>query len=451
MTEEQWKQLAFKDVIVSAGFKERLRLGERLGSGGAGAVYDMGKRHGCEWVIKVLAAPDSPVSEQELTSLNIYRGNFRYHNALMKFNSWSGILEYEGKTYSCYMMRKGRPLADAIEEQEDWLTDSENIIRLAAYLVHGIFALKNKGFSHGDIKADNILLVEHQNNFYPVFSDYGTVSDRKHQIRSNPYHCDDTEYASPLEERIAYDLHCLYMVFCRICGVEDIDVLPLTLNKKVFKLLKTMRSPEKKAFDRLNEIMNLLKEYCVDIPVAFYLDAIPTYELTEDFPFEKIMQWGEYAILRDKNTIPGTAFDPLLLLPIKSGHYEKVYKILIKHNKLRDFIMPIARYFDKNSNEYVLIHAPDDRNKCSRYNRDEDDERIQDDTAIPYTLKHARDYDKKWEKRNFLDILTDLKVNIEFSTQDIWHMDGRWKLNLFSAAFLEQAEKDAESCRILWK
>ena len=110
--------------------------------------------------------------------------------------------------------------------------------------------------------------------------------------------------------------------------------------------------------------------------------------------------------------------------------------------------MPIARYFDKNSNEFVLIHAPDDRNKCSRYNRDEDDERIQDDTAIPYTLKHARDYDKKKEKRNFLDILTDLKVNIEFSTQDIWHLDETWKLNLFSVKFLEFAENDATACRI---
>ena len=125
--------------------------------------------------------------------------------------------------------------------------------------------------------------------------------------------------------------------------------------------------------------------------------------------------------------------------------------LLLQHNKLHDFIMPIARYSDENGNEYVLIHAPDDKNKCSRCNRDEDDERIQDDTAIPYTLKHAEDYDKKKEKRNFLDILTDLKLNIEFSTQDIWHMDGRWKMNLFSAAFLEQAEKDAESCRILWK
>ena len=160
MLEEQWQQLAFKEVIISAGFKERLSLGELLGSGGAGAVYDMGKRHGCEWVIKVLT-PDSPVSEQELTSLNIYRGNFRYHNALMKFNSWSGILEYNGEMYSCYMMRKGRPLADAIEKQEDWLKKPINVMRLAAYLVHGIWALKNRGFSHGDIKADNILLIEH--------------------------------------------------------------------------------------------------------------------------------------------------------------------------------------------------------------------------------------------------------------------------------------------------
>ena len=448
MQELQWQQLAGQVVRVSSDGKEKFRLGKLLGSGGAGAVYDIGNRYGCEWVLKVLA-PDSPVAEQEFVSLDIYRGNFRYQDALMKFNSWSGTLEYNDERYSCYMMRKGRPLSDAVQKHERWLDDPKAVMRFAAYLVNGICALKNAGFSHGDIKEDNILLIEHRDKFYPVFSDYGTVSDRKHNIRTNSYHCDNTEYDSPLEERIAYDLHCLYMVLSKICAVED-DILPVTLDKRIFKLLRTMRSPEKKAFDRLSEIMNLLKKYRADVPVSFYLDAIPTYELTEEFPFEKIMQWGEYAILREKNAIPCTAFDPLLLLPIESGRYEKVYKILVKHNKLHDFIMPIARYFDKNSNEYVLIHAPDDRNKCSRYNRDEDDERIQDDTAIPYTLKHARDYDKKKEKRNFLDILTDLKVNIEFSTQDIWHMDGRWKLNLFSAAFLEQAEKDAESCRIFF-
>lgn len=450
MQELQWQQLAGQVVRVSSDGKEKFRLGKLLGSGGAGAVYDIGNRYGCEWVLKVLA-PDSPVAEQEFVSLDIYRGNFRYQDALMKFNSWSGTLEYNDERYSCYMMRKGRPLSDAVQKHERWLDDPKAVMRFAAYLVNGICALKNAGFSHGDIKEDNILLIEHRDKFYPVFSDYGTVSDRKHNIRTNSYHCDNTEYDSPLEERIAYDLHCLYMVLSKICAVED-DILPVTLDKRIFKLLRTMRSPEKKAFDRLSEIMNLLKKYRADVPVSFYLDAIPTYELTEDFPFEKVMQWGEYTILRDKNATPFAAFDPLLLLPIESGRYEKVYKILVEYDKLNTFVMPIARYFDKDSNEYVMIHAPDDRNKHpERIHHDFDDVRIQDGTGVPYTLDLAHPGNKKEEMTLFINRMTRRKINIEFSYQDIWHLDKTWKLNLFSVKFLEFAENDATACRISWK
>lgn len=452
MVKDQWMQLAYQDVIVRAGSIDFVRLGKCLGYGGAGAVYDLEGREGGKWVIKVLA-PDSPVSEQELISLNIYRGNLRYKEGLMKFNSWSGILEYNGEMYSCYMMRKGRPLSDAIEKKEDWLKIPENILHLAAYLVHGICALQNAGFSHGDIKASNILLIEHKNKLYPMFSDYGTVSNRKLDIQTNSHHCDKMEYDSPLEKCIAYDLYCLYLVLCHICGVEDdIDILPLTLDKRIFKLLRIMRKEEKKAFVRLQEIMELLKEYQIKIPVSFYLDAIPTYELTEEFPFEKIMHWGEYVILRDKNAIPGTAFDPLLLLPIESDRYEKVYKILVEYDNLNTFVMPIARYFDEDGNEYVLIHAPDDSNKHpEKIHRDFDDVRIQDNTGVPYTLDLTTPVKQKREMTLFTDKMIKKKINIEFSLQDIWHMDDTWKLNLFSVKILEIAENDAMVCRILWK
>lgn len=452
MTEEQWGEMAHKIVSVTAGYEETCRLGSLLGHGGAGAVYDLCEWNGGKWVIKVLD-PDSPVAEQELESLRLYRGKIRYIPDLMKFHSWTGKLNFNGKTYPCYVMRKGKTLADALnpEKQELWLSDPQEVMRVTAHLVNGICSLKKAGLSHGDIKADNILLCEFRDTFYPMFSDYGTVAAETINVGTIAHHCEKREYASRLEERIAYDLHCLYLVLCQIYKVED-GILPLSLDRNIFKLLRIMRDADKKAFDRLPEIMEFLKENYVTVPVSFYLDAVPQYELAENFPFEKIMQWGEYAILRDKNAEHGGPFDPLLLMKIPEGRFDTVYKILVKHNKLHDFVMPIARYFDKNNNEYVLIHAPDDKNKCCCHDLDGDDERLQDDTAIPYTLElAARELDKKRKIRHILDILTDLKVNIEFTPGDIWHLDGRWKLNLFSAAFLEQAEKDAESCRILWK
>jgi hypothetical protein len=257
-----------------------------------------------------------------------------------------------------------------------------------------------------------------------------------------------------LEERIAYDLHCLYMVLCQIYGVED-DVLE-DIDENIFKLLRIMRNTEDKAFDRLHKIMDFLRNYQIGIPVAFYLDAIPTYELTEHFPFEKVMQWGEYAVLRDKNAIPGTAFDPLLLLPIAHGRYEAVYEVLVRCNELNSFVMPIARYFDKDGNEYVLIHAPDDKNKRSdRIRRGADfadtDVRIQDDTGEPYTLNIAPEKMADSEMRYFASMLSRGKINICFSVKNIWHLDGRWKLNLFSADFLETADENAEKICLNWK
>ena len=41
MTQEQWKNLEYKEVSVKSGMEERLFLGEFLGCGGAGAVYDL--------------------------------------------------------------------------------------------------------------------------------------------------------------------------------------------------------------------------------------------------------------------------------------------------------------------------------------------------------------------------------------------------------------------------
>ena len=444
--ELEWRLLAHQEVISNIGCKGHIRLGRLLGCGGAGAVYNLPNRDG--WVIKVLDN-DSPVAEQELKSLSIFRGSCRYEKGLMKFHSWSGTLECDEEVYSCYLMRKGRTLAQAIQDGEEWLKDPKKVMIQTAYLVNGICSLKNLKLSHGDIKADNILLFEYKNTFYSMLSDYGTVSAQKHKIRTNPYHCEDTEYSSPLEERIAYDLHCLYMVLCQIYGVED-DVLE-DIDENIFKLLRIMRNTEDKAFDRLHKIMDFLQKYRIAIPVAFYLDAIPTYELTEDFPFEKVMSWGEYAVLRDKNAIPGTAFDPLLLLPVKHGRYEEVYEVLVRCNELNAFVMPIARYFDKDGNEYVLIHAPDDKNKHPhKWHSDFSEVRIQDDTGEPYTLDIAPEGVTDREMRCLGGMLVGAKINITFSAGDIWHMDGRWKLNLFTADYMGPVCRDPEKCNIFW-
>lgn len=436
MSEERWKQLAYKKVTVDAANREDLQLGKLLGVGGAGAVYELCEWNGHKWVIKVLD-PDSPVAVKELKSLNRYRGNIRYAPDLMKFHSWTGKLEYNGEKYLCYMMRKGRTLADAIKNQELWVSETQEVMRITAQIVNGICSLKNAGLSHGDIKADNILLYEYENTFYAMLSDYGTVSGKRHEVLTIAYHCKESEYDSSLEECIAYDLHCLYLVLCKIYKVED-DTLPLCLDQKIFKLLRIMRNANKKAFERLREIMEFLKENYIDTPVSFYLDAIPRYELTEKFPFDKIMQREEYIVLRDKNAVAGEAFDPLLLMKIPTGRYDIVYKILVKHNKLNDFVMPIARYFDKCGNEYVLIHAPDDRNKClTKFKHDIKNKRIQDNTGIPYTLATENDVTQEHVVQKFSDKLTHLRVNIEIAAGDIWQLDGIWKLNLFSAKSIE--------------
>ena len=193
----------------------------------------------------------------------------------------------------------------------------------------------------------------------------------------------------------------------------------------------------------------------MDIPVSFYLDAVPRYQLEKDFPFDTIIQWNDYAILRDKNNIPGTVFDPLLLMKIPDGRYETACDLLVSFNDINQFVMPIARYFDDANNEYVLIHAPDDaRNvRCKTIKNEgfEFDERIQDSGGIPCTLEFAPVFHQKNSMAHFVTLLINNKVNIEFSVKDIWHLDGRWKLNLFSVDFLESADKDAEKICLNWK
>lgn len=213
--------------------------------------------------------------------------------------------------------------------------------------------------------------------------------------------------------------------------MEDDILRPALLDCRIFNLLRIMRNTAKKAFARLQEIMAFLKSYNIAVPISFNLDAVPQYELTEDFPFEKVMQWGEYAVLRDKNTPAGAVFDPLLLMKIPAGRYENVYKILVEHNNLNAFVMPIARYLDTVGNEYVLIHAPDDKNKCIRKVKFSGNERIQDAPGIPYTLALAMPEIKKREMSGLINGFISRKVNIEISPEDIWHLDESWKLNLF--------------------
>ena len=81
--ELEWRLLAHQEVISSVGYRGRMRLGKLLGCGGAGAVYDLPGMGG--WVIKVLDN-DSPVAEQELKSLSIFRGSCRYEKGRYNCN-----------------------------------------------------------------------------------------------------------------------------------------------------------------------------------------------------------------------------------------------------------------------------------------------------------------------------------------------------------------------------
>ena len=464
MTQTQWQNLEFKDVVLKSGMNEHLRLGQLLGRGGAGAVYDLDlyRRdwHDCwnnrGWVVKVLD-PTSPVAKQEAKSINNYCGRGRFNPGLMKFNSWRGTIVCEGQEYSCYFMRKGITLKEAIILKEEWLNDPKEVMRLTAFLVNGIYALKNMGLSHGDIKAENILLCYYgvgKKKLIPMLADYGTVSQETHSIGTYRYQCLKTEYDSELEKGIAYDLHCLYMTLRGI--YEDIDTLFPTsimlpeMPECIEACLRIMSDNEEKAFDRLRKLTEYFKKEELDIPVSFYLDAVPRYQLEKDFPFDIIIQWNDYAILRDKNTIPDTVFDPLLLMKIPAGRYEIACDLLVSFNNINQFVMPIARYFDDANNEYVLIHAPDDRRKCTMHSSSIE-QRIQNAEGVPYTLEHASPEVKSLKMQRFINDLSQQKVNIEFSPKDIWHMDDSWKLNLFSVDFLESSDEDAEKICLIWK
>ena len=348
-------------------------------------------------------------------------------------------------------------LKEAIILKEEWLNAPKEVMRLIAFLVSGICALKNMGIFHGDIKAENILLCYYgtgEKKLIPMLADYGTVSQETHSIGTYCYQCLDTEYGSELEKGIAYDLHCLYMTLRGI--YEDIDILFPTsillpeMPECIEACLRIMSDNEEKAFDRLRKLTEYFKKEKLDIPVSFYLDAVPRYQLKKDFPFETIMQWDNYAILRDKNTIPGTVFDPLLLMKIPDGRYETACDLLAALNDIDQFVMPIARYFDNANNEYVLIHAPDDRRKSTLLSSSIE-QRIQNAAGVPYTLEQEHNKYKSFKMQHFISELFRQKVNIEFSPKDIWHMDGRWKLNLFSVDFLEAADKEAEKICLNWK
>ena len=456
MMQTQWQNLEDKDVVIKSGMTEHLRLGRLLGRGGAGAVYDLCNWKNRDWVVKVLD-PNSPVAAQEAKSINNYCGRGRFNPCLMKFNSWRGTLVCEGQEYSCYFMQKGMTLKEAIILKDEWLNDPKEVMRLTAFLVNGICALKNMGLFHGDIKAENILLCYYgtgEKKLIPMLADYGTVSPKTHSIGTYCYRCLGTEYDSELEEGIAYDLHCLYMTLRGI--YEDIDIIFPTsillpeMPECIEACLRIMSDNEEKAFDRLRQLKEYFKKETLDIPVSFYLDAVPRYQLEKDFPFDTIIQWNDYAILRDKNNIPGTVFDPLLLMKIPDGRYETACDLLVSFNDINQFVMPIARYFDDANNEYVLIHAPDDRRKCTMYSSSIE-QRIQNAKGVPYTLEQVHDKIKSIKMRHFISQLSQQKVNIEFSPKDLWHMDGRWKLNLFSVDFLESADKDAEKICLNWK
>ena len=453
MSPEEWKLLECCRVTVEFDYPMEVNLGKCLGYGGSGAVFDFpafSMPGEYDLVIKVLD-PASQIMQQELKSIQKFRSHIRFAPALMKFRHWNGTLTVGGRIFPCYLMQKGKSLKEAVEASKELLNDQNESLRLMAFIINGICSLKEAGVSHGDIKEDNILLVAYQNTQFYMLADYGTVSECETAAKSNhSYQPQGEEYKTELEKRIAYDLYCLYEMFCRLYGIDD-SLFPETLSKECCKLLRIMRNKGMRAFKRLQNLMNELNKM-VNVPVSFFLDAVPIYKLEKEFPFETVMEWNRYLIVRDKNVPSGEAFDPLLLMKIPAGRYEKVCEILISCNSLHEFVMPIARYFDEEGNEYVLIHAPDDKQKFGQERVDRFNGcRIQDSGGKPYTLETTGTVTQKEIMDNFSAILFRKKINIEFFPKDIWHLDNRWKLNLFSVKSIGFTEKNAETCRIEWK
>ena len=282
-----------------------------------------------------------------------------------------------------------------------------------------------------------------------MFTDYGTVAKEMIPIGSRCYKPSEKEYASPLEERIAYDLHCLCMTFCELFGIEDDDLSSVAeLDRILPRILRTMRDNSRRAYKRLEELDNLLEEEEVRIPVTFYLSNIPRYSV-ESLPFDTFKTWRGYSLLRDRNALPGEEFDPLLLMKIPKGRYETVCQLLEACDKhWKDFFLPIARCYDSRGNDYVLIHAPDDERKsyCGPYSR-----RIQEADGIPYTLEAAGRWEKSHKMKDFFRLLARERINLEFSAANIWLRDSKWKLNLFEVNTLEMADESAETVSVNWR
>ena len=104
---------------------------------------------------------------------------------------------------------------------------------------------------------------------------------------------------------------------------------------------------------------------------------------------------------------------------------------MTKVNDIGSFVLPICRYYD-DQNEYVVIHAPDDKNKCDKKSYVPPHKlRLQDSLGIPFTLEMT---DASCQEENILRFVEKLKnqnFDISLTPKDIWHVDGRFKLNLF--------------------
>ena len=466
MSSHVWKDLAGKVVCFRGCFMGDLRLGRLLGFGGSGAVYDFYCREDGKWVhwdssvIKILN-PDSAVARQEDRSVRCYEANARFSPALLKLHGPNGILtcgdeEFCGKEFHCYIMRKGKTLSEAVRDKEPWLKNPGELMHLISFLIFAIGELKDMGLGHGDIKASNILLVKWEGTLFPMLADYGTISDKRLPVETVAYKPKKYEYAGKQEKLIAYDLYCLCQVIYGIYeklyhrfGLED-DPSEAGYDG-IEQVLRIMRDDGRKAFTRLRELMDFIAGN-VNVPAAFFLDAVPRYELPEDFPFETVLEWGDHPVLRARNALPGERFDPVLLMKIPENRYDEVYKILTGKNDLVHFVLPICRYYDRKGNEYVLIHAPDDWNKRSHRRGSRPAEwRIQDASGVPHTLEKFASEDElrtvmtmaeKLLSNGFLFTTKEaLLTNMFIAPKDIWFLDGRWKLNLFSVNIPDPAEK----------
>jgi serine/threonine-protein kinase len=149
----------------------RFRLMRRLGSGGAGSVFLADDRYLGEVALKVMHAPMSGHSVEQMAAEVASVRSIRHPNVCPVYDLHTFESE-RGEPIAAFTMKyfAGETLAQRIARSP---LNPEDILRLACGIASGIDALHAAGTLHCDLKPGNIVLAAGDGAPTPVIVDFG--------------------------------------------------------------------------------------------------------------------------------------------------------------------------------------------------------------------------------------------------------------------------------------